>query len=395
MESTEQKAPQTSVFKQAVEVLDHRIIILYGGTWSSKTISALQLLSYIGETLKDKVITVIGESVPVLKRTVIRDWQRVVMQERFESHRFNKVELTYQFGRGSLIQFVPADDPDRFLGMRQDYCMIDEASNIKKAIFDQLDIRTRELMILTFNPTHEFWAKEVMLREDCAVIHSTYKDNHHISEQVISTLERRAQTDKNFYDVYVLGKWGVMEGVVLREHENWYLCEELPEDRQWSVFGLDFGFSHDPSALVELVESDGQLWVQELFYIKGMTNQDLAKEMRAIWRELDIQRPMVIADSAEPKSIEEIRRMRINIKPSPKGADSIKHGINLMRQYRINVTKNSINLIKELRNYAYERDRNGELTGRPVDNFNHAIDALRYALMHKKKHRDDGKYAIS
>jgi len=406
---------ETGVLEQIADVADKRIICLYGGSSSSKTISALQYLTtWCLEYPEPLIVTIVGESIPVLKKSVIRDWQRVVMRGTFDRKKYNKLELTYSFDNGSVIQFVPADDESRFLGPRQDFTLIDEAYVVSKSIFDQVEIRTRRQILLTWNPVSPFWGTRLEdERDDVAVIHATYKVNPYVEQSIIDSLERRANTDPNFYRVYVLGKYGSVEGLVFRPGTNWAKCDAMPplDERKRTVYVVDFGFTHDPTFVGELCYSDGQFWVDELVYKPGMFNTDIhdiiklnelggsvlsgTETMTHETLKSVRTRTEVVADSAEPKSIAEMKGMGLNCIPSVKGPDSVKFGINTMKEFRINVTKSSLNIIKEFRNYSWQKDKHGEFTETPVDNWNHAIDGIRYGVTHIRRKPNYGKYAVS
>lgn len=351
----------------------HRTVIAYGGSSSSKSISVLQLLSLYAFKYPNRRITLSAESLPVIKKTIFADWRAIVMGDAYQEARFNKSEMVYSFPNGSIFQFVPADDEARWHGMRQHVAYFDELYHIKKAIWDQADIRTSEHMIASFNPVSEFWAREVMDMPTTAVLHSTYKDNKFLEPSIIEALEARAGRDKNFYDVYVLGKFGSLEGLIFKEGEHWEIIKELPEEYDRRVICGDFGYSNDPCAILELRLSDGVVYANEITYQTGLLNSDIAE----ILRPLECR---AVFDSAEPKSIDEIRMQGLPVYPSQKGKDSINSGINLIKQHPLRVTNNSLGLIKELRNYSWAKDRRGEQLSKPIDDFNHSIDALRYGM---------------
>ena len=386
------KFQTTDVFERLADVLDRRIICLYGGSSSSKTISALQYVTLIAERSTERlVITVIGESVPVIKRSVFRDWQRIIMQDRYVPDKFNKNDNTYTFPGGTIIQFIPADDEARFYAMRHDYVLIDEAFNVPKGVFDQCEIRTRKQLLLTWNPVAPFWATKLEdERDDVAVLHATYKDNRFVEESIVKALQKRAKTDPNFYRVFVEGKYGNLEGVIFAEKTNWVKCTQLPEDHKRRLFVVDYGFSADPTAILELRYSNGEFWADEIAYETGLFNRDIFAILHPL-----AGSAVVVADSAEPKSNAELRGMGLNVIDAVKGPDSIKYGLRTMKDFKLNVTKRSTNTIKELRNYQYKKDRNGEMTGVPVDNWNHSIDAMRYGITHVRKNPNYGSYAVS
>lgn len=382
----------TGVFSKLAEVTDKRVVVLYGGSSSSKTITALQYLTAWCLKGAGLVVTVVGESIPVIKRSVLRDWQRVVMQDMFERDRFNKIENTYTFANGSVLQFIPADDENRFVAMRHDLVLIDEAYNVSKGIFDQLDIRTRVQLLLTFNPVSPFWATSLQdERDDVAVIHATYKDNPFLEQSIVDALELRAKHDLNFYRVFVLGQYGTLEGLVFREGEHWSKTDEMPQEFKRRVFVVDYGFSYDPTAILDLRLSDGQFWVHEIEYTTGLFNNEIAEILKgagAVGHE-------VVCDSAEPKSNAELRRLGINVVEAKKGQDSVVYGIRKMQEFRLNVTRDSKNTVKELRNYKYIKDKDGEYRGKLSDGYNHSIDALRYGITHIMDRPRYRSYSVS
>lgn len=363
----------TKVFYDLVEAAkDNRYLILYGGSSSSKSISILQWLTLYAFKHKNKRIAIIGESFPVLRKTVIPDWQLHVMKELFVPTRFNYGEMVYTFPTGSKIMFMPGDTESRFHGMRSDIAYFDEIFYVKKQIFDQVDIRCNEKVFCSFNPTSEFWIKDNFDDPKTSVMHSTYRDNKFITQNIKDALEKRASKDENFHRVYNLGQWGSLEGMIFEEGQHWSVVDKVPIDSKKNFLGLDFGYSVDPAAIIDVHYSQGELWLDELVYEREMLNPEL----------LPFLKKPTIADSAEPKSIAELRNAGVNIIGAKKGADSIRNGLSLMKQFKINITKRSINLIKEFRNYRWAQNRQGERETRPIDDWNHGIDAVRYVTLH-------------
>ena len=366
----------TKVFKDLVEAaVDNRYLILYGGSSSSKTISVLQYLVLYALKYPNKRITLTSESIPVMKKTLIADLKDVVMQEAWKLGTFNKSDLTYIFPNGSVFNFVPADEESRFKGPRQDIFYSDEVNHIPERVYDQADIRTKDLVISSFNPTSRFWLADRFENDKTFVHHSTVLDNPFVSPNIIEALKSRAAKDPNFYKVYFLGEWGNLEGLVFEEGRDWDIVESMPRDFDKRVLAVDFGYSIDPTAIIDIRYFRGELWAREIEYKTGLVNSDIAY---LINKTSKVTR--VVADSAEPKSIEEIHRLGIDIHPSQKGRDSINHGINLLKEFKLNVTKDSVNLIKELRNYSWAKDKDGNMLNKPIDDFNHTIDALRYGV---------------
>jgi len=367
------KLQTTKVFDKIIENIEtNRYFILYGGSSSSKTISILQYLTLYAFKYKNKRITLSAESVPVLKKTLIQDWRDIIMQDMFVRKSWNATDLVYTFPNGSIFQFIPADDDRRWHGLRQDIVYFDEIYNIKESIYNQADIRTKEKVFCSFNPTSQFWLQNHFNDDKTVVIHSTYKDNQFVSPEIIDALEKRIKVDKNFYDVYVLGKFGNLEGLIFKENENWFITDKRPKDYKKHIIGLDFGFSVDPTAIVDVFYSDGKIFVDELLYSRNKTNPQLKPFL--------YDNHKVAADSAEPKSIKELKDLGCNIVPAMKGHDSIKNGIKRLLNFNIYITKSSVNVIKEFRNYKWDTDKEGNQKVKPIDNWNHAIDAIRYAV---------------
>lgn len=362
----------THVYKRLKKNWHNRYIIAYGGSSSSKSISILQHLTLYAYRNKNKRITISAESLPVLKKTIIPDWKEHVMQALYDPRMFNLSEMVYRFPTGSIFQFIPADDSSRWHGLRQHICYFDELYHIKKSIYDQADIRTSEKIISSFNPVSGFWVQDNFNDPSTYVDHSTYKDNPYISQQIIDALEKRISTDKNFYDVYVRGLFGSLEGIIFQEGVHWQTTNEWPEDFKDEIWGLDLGFSIDPAALIHIRYSNGELYLKEELYSTNMTNADIFPYLKGL----------TIYDSAEPKSGEELRRLGANVKPSVKGKDSINNGIQLLKQFKLNIHNESLNLIKELRNYTWAENRQGEQLSKPIDAYCDCIDAARYGIKH-------------
>ena len=214
---------------------------------------------------------------------------------------------------------------------------------------------------------------------------TTYKDNPFLGKGLIKEIERLRDTDEQYWKVYGLGERGASRSLVF----NHKVCESIPETAKFVSYGLDFGYSNDSTALVATYIEGTNMYVKEMLYRTGMTNQDIGNQFKRL--QLD-RRDEVFADSAEPKSIEELHRMGYNVKPTFKGAINI--GIDMIRRYKLHVTKDSINMIKELRNYKYVEDKNGQVTNKPLDAWNHSLDALRYSVVNKLSRPNYGSYAV-
>ena len=355
-----------------------------GGTYSSKTWSILQLLILIARHTKRRIlISVVSESLPHLKRGAIRDFFRILDENQDNNPRYNKTEHTYTFGDG-IIEFFGADDADKVRGPRRDILFINEANNIPWETARGLDIRTIKFTFADWNPVGEFWAHEHWIGQpENAYIHSTYIDAKDVlPPEVIANIESNKDKDPNWWNIYGLGKLGKVEGLV---YPFFGQIEILPEGDIF--YGLDFGYSNDPTSLIANVIKGDNLCSQELIYEKGLTNDAIAYRMG----ELGVQKRLdeIFADSAEPKSIEEIYQHGFNIKPAPKGPGSVEYGHQKVRQYKQFWTKDSVNCIKEQRNYRYILDKNGKLTEKTTHIFSHGMDARRYGIIGKVEPKEE------
>lgn len=354
-----------------------------GGTASSKTWSILQLLILIAQNAKAPLlISVVSESLPHLKRGAIRDFFRILDEDPKSCPRYNMTEQTYNFGKGK-IEFFGADEADKVRGPRRDILFINEGNNVPWETARGLDIRTIKFTFMDWNPVSEFWAHEHWIGSpENEYIHSTYLDAVDVlPQEVVANIESNKDKDPNWWNVYGLGKLGKIEGLVYPYFKQ---IDGLPGGD--AFYGLDFGYSNDPTALVKNVISGDTLYSQELIYEKGLTNDAIAYRMQ----ELGVQKrhDEIFADSAEPKSIEEIFLHGFNIKGAPKGPGSVEFGHQKLRQYKQFWTKDSLNCIKEQRNFRYIPDKNGKLTNKTTHTFSHGMDARRYGIIGKVEPRD-------
>lgn len=379
----EQTVKVTNVYNRINRALKtYRYVVAFGGSSSSKSISILQWLLLYALTNNDKRIVISAESIPKIKKTVLADLKSVVMPDIWDDNSFNKSELVYTFPTGSTFSFVSADQPQRFRGMRQNIIYFDELSEIPEEVYLQADIRTSEAIISSFNPVSEFWIVNHWDDEAYYVDHSTYHDNPYLDQSIIDALE--SKKDINFRRVYVDGKFGVLKGQIFEEGVHWKLTDDMPNGYKKRRLAVDFGFSREPTAIVDIwITTTGELYLNEVEYKTKLINSDIHSILKDYCKGC-----RVVADSAEPKSIEEIYRLGTDIHPSVKGRDSINAGINLMKEYPILISKDSINIIKEFRNYKWAEDKEGNLLNKPIDDFNHSIDAVRYGLFDMVKAKE-------
>ncbi len=377
MENLENQWKLTKIFDRNCQALLNRKrrAINEGGTSSSKTFSILQVLITIAENYP-YLISVVSESMPHLKRGCIRDFTNL-MGERFQESRYNRSEFTYKFQKGT-IEFFSADQPAKLRGGRRDILFINECNNIAYDSYRELDIRTRLFTFLDYNPVSEFWVHENGLIDklENEYIHSTYLDASWVlPPEVVANIESN-KSDPNWWNIYGLGRIGKIEGLV---YPNFSQVDELP--RGDVFYGLDFGYSNDPSVLTANVITGDQLYSRELFYETGLTNDSIARMMEGLGIRKHYDE--IFADSAEPKSIEEIHKYGFNIKPCPKGADSVEFGHQKIRQFKQSWTKDSLRCIKEMRNCRYIADKDGRLTDKITHIWTHGIDSRRYAVIGK------------
>lgn len=359
---------------------DKRFLVNQGGTSSGKTYTIMQVLIVFAIMEAGCIITVVGQDFPNLRVGAFRDAKTIIRGSEWLSAFFKVNEsLHYIQGRnGSVIEFNSyADEQDAKNGKR-DYLFVNEANGVSYEIFWQLQIRTRKKVFLDYNPTSRFWVHDKIIgRKDALLIISNHRNNHFLSEEEHERIE--GIEDDELWKVYARGLTGKLEGVVFT---NWDIVDELPPQGEWkmSARGLDFGFTNDPSALERVVLAHGELWIDEELYDTGYTNPMLAKAMK----EAGVRRnDIVIADCAEPKSIAEIKAEGIYIVPSVKGGDSINVGIDILKRYKIHITRRSKGLIENMQAYKWKKDRDGKRTNSPIDAYNHGIDAVRYVALSK------------
>ena len=357
--------------------LTKRVKGIQGGTSADKTFGILPIL--IDMVAREPLeISVVAESVPHLKRGAFKDFQKIMVAiNRWHLVTWNKTDKKCVFPNGGYIEFFSADDDSKLRGARRDVLYMNECNNMTFKAYTELASRTKKEVFLDWNPTNSFWFhKELMYDEDVDFLIVNYKDNEGCPQSAIDFIEKaqlKAKTSKyweNWYNVYGLGKIGNLEGVVFN---NWETIKSLPDEAKYLGSGMDFGFTNDPSTLVDVYRYNGCILLDEIIYRTGLLNRDLIKLIKQ-----DGKDRYIIADSAEPKSIQEIRVGGVRVKGATKGRDSIMHGISLIQEHDILVTKRSANIINELQNYQWQTDKEGETINKPIDSFNHSIDAIRY-----------------
>ena len=366
-----------------------RTVINQGGTSSGKTYSIMQVLFVLGMMKERKVITVVGQDVPNLKKGAYRDAKTILdgspMLQTWWPY-VNEGERIIRCVNGSIMEFSSFKDAQDAKSGKRDYLFINEANGISYEIYWQLAIRTRLRVFIDYNPTARFWCHdEVIGRDGVKLLISDHRKNYFLSEEEHDRIE--GIEDSELWKVYARGLTGMIAGLVLT---NWDIVDAMPPREEWkmSCHGLDFGFTNDPSALEYVVEAHGDLWIDEKLYSTNLTNPDIARKAydQGLTRD-----DMIVADCAEPKSIRELQAQGLWVSPSPKGADSIISGLDILRRYRLHVTRRSIGIIANLRAYMWDMDWDGNLTNMPVDANNHGIDAVRYVALAKLAQRREAR----
>lgn len=355
--------------------LNKRIRAVAGGTSASKTISILIWLIDYSQTFDNKLSTVVSESYPHLEGGAMTDFEQI-MKDRsvWEDDAWNASKHQYTFPTGSRIRFSSIDTYGKAHGPRRDVLFMNECNNLDYRIADQLITRTREIVWLDWNPTNEFWFYTEMQpnRKDIDFITLTYKDNEALDQVTINEIESHRH-NKNWWLVYGEGKLGDVEG---RVFTNWATIDEIPHEARLERRGLDFGYSNDPSAIIDIYYYNGGFILDERLFRKGLTNKQIADFIN----NMDHPEVTVYADSAEPKSIDEIRLYGVNILSAQKGQGSVNQGIAYVQDQQISITKRSTNILHEYRNYMWETDKDGKIINKAMEGFNHTMDALRYGL---------------
>ena len=360
-----------------------RIKVIQGGTSASKTFSILAIL--IDKAIKQPnlEISIVSESIPHLRRGANKDFLKIMKDTgRYIPSNYNKTLLRYEFTNGSYIEFFSVDDESRLRGARRNILYCNESNNISYAAFLQLQIRTDGEIYLDYNPTSKFWVHtEVIGQPDTDYIVLTYKDNQALSKDIINQLEAnrsKALTNsywENWCRVYLDGEIGQVEGTIYSDYQ---IIDTIPEEARLLGYGMDFGFSQDPAAVIALYKYNDDIIVDEVIYQTGLLNSELSNLMKTYGVSGEIY-----ADSAEPKSIHELKRLGHQVKPVEKGRDSINYGIQILQQKHMLVTRRSKNLLDEFSKYMWKKLRDGGYDTTPIDAYNHACDALRYVAMMK------------
>ena len=381
----------TTAIKRLLK-LKKRIKVVRGGTSAGKTFGIIPILIDRCTKEKDLEISIVSESIPHLRRGALKDFLKVMMDlNRYKSDNFNKSTLKYTFSNGSYIEFFSADQPDRLRGARRTDLYVNECNNITFDAYYQLAIRTSGDIWLDYNPAYLFWVdREIIGQEDVDFITLTYKDNEALSKTIVQEIEKAkyktSEYWRNWWKVYGLGQIGSLEGVCITDWRE----IELPKEARLLSYGMDFGYTNDPTTLIALYKYNNAYIFDEVIYQKKLLNSDISDLLKA-----NEVTDIIYADNAEPKSIAELKNHGHTVLPCIKGKDSIVYGINLINQNEIYITSRSKNLINELQSYIWIVDKEGNKVNKPIDAFNHCIDAARYAITSQLDNPTRGQYFIS
>jgi phage terminase large subunit len=368
------------LFSQNYNATGH-IVVNQGGTSSGKTYAIEQVLFCLACETEKLVITVVGQDIPNLKAGALRDAQSIfyksaALQSMVKS--FNKTDRIFEFNNGSIMEFKSYDNAQDAKSGKRDYLFVNEANGVDWEVYTELALRTKKRIYIDYNPNSAFWVHDNLIgKPGVQLIISDHRHNPFLEDKTRQKIESLKEVDTELWRVYARGLTGKITGLVFN---NWHLCEAIPAGATLLAAGLDFGFTNDETGCLLVYRQNGELWVDEVLYETGLTNPDIAARLT----EAGISKNMeIIADSAEPKSIEELRRLGWHVTGAKKGADSIKASIDVLKRYTINITRSSVNLRNELSRYKWRTDRNGKTLNEPVDACNHLIDPLRYVALNK------------
>jgi len=357
------------------------VVINQGGTSSGKTYAIEQVLFCLAAENEKQVITVVGQDIPNLKAGALRDALSLYNRsDQLKSliRNFNKTDRIFEFYNDSIIEFKSYANAQDAKSGKRDYLFINEANGIEWNIFTELALRTRSRIFIDYNPNAEFWVHDQLIgKPGIELIISDYRHNPFLDPAMGDKIESIKETDTELWKVYARGLTGRISGLIFT---NWFVVDDIPADGKLIGAGLDFGFSNDQTGCLQVYLQNGELWIDELFYETELTNKDISAKLSANGVNKNTE---IIADSAEPKSIEELRRMGWLVSPAKKGADSVNNSIDILKRYKLNITRRSINLRKELGRYKWKVDRSGKQLNEPVDTWNHLIDPLRYLALNK------------
>ena len=364
-----------------------KITLEVGGTRSGKTYNVLLwIILHYCQHHENKTITICRKTFPAVRATVMRDFLEILKRmDLYDEQHHNKSNHEYKLD-SNLIEFISLDQPQKVRGRKRDLLFCNEMNELDREAFQQLAFRTTGKIIGDLNPSDEYhWIWERLEpRDDVEIYSTTYLDNPFIDDSIRSEIELLKDTDENYWRIYGLGQRAISKATIFKYTE----IDSIPDDAQLVAYGMDFGFN-DPTTLVATYKKDHNLYFKEMLYRSKMTTEDIHQYLKGV----EVL-GMTYADSARPEIIEQLRRYGHKVMKSYKGANSVLAGIDLLKRYKLHVTKDSENMIKEFRSYKWKEDRAGRITNVPEDLFNHTLDAARYSCYSILSKPNFGKYYI-
>ena len=368
-----------------------RLRVHQGGTRSGKTYAICQYLIWLMTEVKEPlVISIIRKTLPALKGSVQRDFLEIAEAVGMFDNgaNLNKVEGHFTYSN-HLVEFLSVDDSQKIRGRKRNIGFLNEANELNMEDFRQINMRCTDFMILDFNPSDPVhWIyDEIIPRNDCDTWITTYKDNKFLPEDLVYEIERMRERDPDYWRVFGEGQKAVFSARQIFTNWTFMSYREFPEfDRDSEgVIGLDFGYTNDPTSANYIVRKGDNIYIHEVIYKTGLTNSDIVDELK----HLGYDQTLIFYDAAEPKSGEEMKRLGMFVKPAVKGTGSINAGISLLKEFNIIVSQESKNIIKEYNNYYWQEIKDGTIINKPVDRFNHAMDAIRYGVYSQYAKRAD------
>ena len=356
----------------------YNTVSLQGSSRSSKTYNTLIWLIIYCLSYRYTRLSIVRATLPAIKGSVFVDFKDILLKMGvWDDKAHNKSEMTYRFANGSWVEFFSTDNEQKLRGRKRDILFVNEANELSFIEWQQLKMRTTKYTILDYNPSFsdEHWICSVNADPRTYHFISTYKDNPFLEQSIIEEIESLKHKNQSLWQVYGLGLQAVVEGLIFKDV---VLVDDIPAYVRKRWRGMDFGFTNDPTAIVTVGVDGDNLYIDEVAYATQMLSGDIIRTLKAQAEQLE-----VIAESADPRLIQEIYRAGINIHPVKKFAGSIDAGIQKMLQYKLHITKRSTNIIKEQKNYTYRQDKEGKWLNEPIDAYNHAMDAVRYVVMQK------------
>lgn len=352
------------------------VISAQGSSRSAKTVTILiYLIEYILRHNNVR-LSVVRKTLPALRGSVLIDFKDVLNRmDIWDNKQFNKTELIYKFSNGSWVEFFSTDDEQKIRGRKRGILFVNEANEVSYLEWQQLVMRTTLFAVLDYNPSfsEDHWIEQLNNDPDTYHFISTYKDNPFLEQKIIDDIEKLRDRNKSLWTVYGLGLRAVIEGRIFEDYE---IVDEIPEHIRKRWVGMDFGYTNDPTAILNVAINGDDLYLDEICYRTRMLTNDIIKVLKA-----ECQNKKIISESADPRLIDEIYNAGLNIHAVEKFQGSINAGLAKMKEYNIKITKRSVNVKKEFDNYVYDQDKEGRYLNQPVDEFNHAIDGARYVIL--------------